>query len=400
MEKIFLIPILQLACTALYSFCDIECRVEELERQVQQLRVVTPNETCGANTALARPILDVECGCCGSNFFVEALVLYWHPKVAGTEFVGGIFSVKEIEPTNTTITTGSTKDCLQFVDFRWNWGFKVGLGYNLPCDGWDIFLNYTGFNSKGHKSVCIGKDNEYLINYKSFPIHTTFTNFVEEVKTTSMLSKKAKSKFCVDLDALELDLGRSFYISKSVVLYPKIGLKAFWIEFKQNTRYTSVQGTFFLFDPPRDQFVLNYTIKDTNKFSGVGPHFIFGTQWHFCNNLYVYGNISGSLLYGLFTIHHRDKLSLLAEGIELLFKNRLCQSRRAFVPMVGTQIGLAYDTYCNSDMMHLTFRLAFDAQYIWRINQIIETRHTTPTYGRISEDMSIHGVTFDIRFDF
>lgn len=136
----------------------------------------------------------------------------------------------------------------------------------------------------------------------------------------------------------------------------------------------------------------------------MGPHFIFGTEWHFCNNFYLYGNVSGALLYGLFTTHHKDKITAFREQDKVVaifsFKNRMCQSRHAFVPMVNTQIGIAYDTYCNCDMMHLTFRLAFDAQYIWRINQILELSDATLNYRRISEDMSIHGVTFDIRFDF
>lgn len=67
---------------------------------------------------------------------------------------------------------------------------------------------------------------------------------------------------------------------------------------------------------------------------------------------------------------------------------------------LDTQIGISYKIYFNCDIIHLTLRLAFNVQYIWRINQIIEMRHTTPTYERISEDMNIHGVTFDIRFDF
>lgn len=151
----------------MHSFCGIECRVEELERQVQQLRVVTPNETCGANTALVRPILDVECGCCGSNFFVEASVLYWYPRVSGTEFASGPIVINtELIPNDEERNVGLLKGCLQSIDLCGNWGFKVGVGYNLPCDGWDIFLNYIGFNSKGHASVCTVKDNEYIVNYK------------------------------------------------------------------------------------------------------------------------------------------------------------------------------------------------------------------------------------------
>lgn len=379
MKKHFLFPILQLVCSSVFSFSDLECRVDELERQIQQLRIITPNETCGADTALARPILDVECGCCGSNYFVEASILYWHAIVSGTEFTSGSFVVKP------SPFQGSLKDCFQTIELNGNWGFKLGLGYNLPCDGWDIFLNYVSFNSKGNKAVCRGTDTKYIVNYKSFPL----------IQGTSVVSKRAKSTFCLDLDALEFNLGRSFYISKSMALCPKIGLKAFWIEFKQNTRYGLAQ-TWENIWQETDHPSFNYTIKDRCKFSGVGPHFVFGTEWHFFNDFCLYGNISGSLLYGLFTTHHKDKETT----IEGELRNCLCQSRHAFVPMVNTQIGIAYGIYCNCDLMHLILRLAFDAQYICRINQIIALNDVTLIYRRISEDMSIHGITFDIRLDF
>lgn len=153
MKTIFLISFLQITWIPLYSLCNIESRIEELERHVPELRVVTPNETCGANTGLARPILDTECGSCESNFFIEASVLYWFPKVAGTEFINGVYSLKKCKFMDKPFSVGSTKHCLEFVDLSANWGFRVGFGYNLPCDGWDLFLNYTSFNSKGDKSV-------------------------------------------------------------------------------------------------------------------------------------------------------------------------------------------------------------------------------------------------------
>lgn len=365
MKKFFLILTLQLSCTAVYSVSHLECRIEELERQVQQLRVVTPNETCGANTALARPILDIECGCCGSNFFVESSVLYWHAKVSGTEFASGTLAIKTVlDPSEVEVNIGSVKGCLQSIDLCWNWGFKIGLGYNLPYDGWDISLNYTAFNAKGHKSVYADKENAYIINYKLYPV-ATIARTPKEL--TSLLSKKAKSKLCLELDALEFDLGRAFYISNSVVIYPKIGIKAFWIEFKQNTCYRSVVLISSVVEDPerREPFVI-YGLKDTNKFSGVGPHFVLGTEWHFCDNFYLYGSVSGSLLYGLFTTHHKEKITFSKENEEEVlmqlfsFKNRMCQSRRAFVPIVDSQIGIAYGNYFHCDRMHLTLRLAYD----------------------------------------
>lgn len=80
--------------------------------------------------------------------------------------------------------------------------------------------------------------------------------------------------------------------------------------------------------------------------------------------------------------------------------NCMNQALHAFVPSLNTQIGLAYNTSLNCDKIHFIFRLAFDAQYIWRINQILQIRDFSFQPGRISEDLSMHGVTFDLRMDF
>ena len=33
-------------------------------------------------------------------------------------------------------------------DFKWDWGFKLGLAYCSPCDGWDIGIYWTWYKGK------------------------------------------------------------------------------------------------------------------------------------------------------------------------------------------------------------------------------------------------------------
>lgn len=362
-----LIPTIMFCLTTLYAD-----RLVELESQLDQVRIVTPNQTCGANTALARPILDPECGCCGSNFFLSASVLYWHPKVAGTEFAYG---VTNFDPA----TVIPMKGCLKSIDFRWNWGLRAGLGYNFAHDGWDIFLEYTWFTSRGCQSTCGGANNS-IVALRGLPI-------IAQEDTGSadfLVGKKAVGHFCLGMNALKLELGRAFYVSEHLALHPKVGLKAAWIGFGEHAHYVTANGN-------------GISIKDCNRFAGVGPHFGLGTEWHFCGDFYFYGDICGSLMYGLFNVHHKERFSLTPCSNLI----RICQMRHAFIPEIGTSLGLGYGTYCGCDNMHLRLRLGFDAQYIWRINQMIEVKDVSALrFGRISEDLSIHGVTFDIRVDF
>lgn len=292
----------------------------------------------------------------------------------------------------------------------------------MPCYDWDIFLSYTAFNSKGCASACVTESNQYLINYKSF----LFTSIPEGLKRvafilgTKFVSKGAKSRVHMNLDALKFDLGKSFFICDCVYLHPRIGLEVSWIILKQNTRYTSVQPSTLkqisLEKGDNEEFdfanslLFDYAIKDCSKFSGIGPSFSLQTQWHFYENFYLYGNVSGTLFSGLFKISHKESMNVFfpegQDGDEpkvnypFRLKNCLKESLHNFIPSVDTQIWLAYDTYFNCEKMHFLFKLGFNARYFWRINQILEAEDSTLQDERISEDLSIDGVTFDIRVDF
>ena len=361
-----------------------------------------------------------------ANFFAEASALYWHPRLYGTEFaveslfINDIFINKEDEDGDVekklVLKKSSTKGCIRSTNLCWDWGFKVGIGYNLPCYDWNINLNYTAFDSSGSKSTCVPMNNEYIGNVKCF----LYNSLIEELKDanpilflSTFVSKRAKSKIYLNSDSLQLKLGKAFSICEFIVLEPKIGFEYFWITLRQNTRYIAVQPFLFqLADPDKVEEIkapfFDYVVRDRSKFSGIGPYLSFETQWNLYNNLCFYGNISGALLCGQFKVCNKQKMNInftvgeFSEEEKKAFTLNNCMNQvlHAFVPSVNTQIGLAYNTSLNCEKIHLIFKLAFDAHYIWRINQMLETENMTSTYKRISEDLSMHGVTLDVRIDF
>ena len=399
-KKLLVLSIQFLFGNLLFSYCHPECATETI------VSVVPEYDSYNA------------------NFFAEASALYWHPRLYGTEFaleslfINDIFINKKDEDGEVqkklALKKGSTKGCVKSANLCWDWGFKVGIGYSLPCYDWNINLNYTAFDSSGSKSTCVHMNNEYIGNIKSFLYNSLIENFKEaNLFLSKFVSKRAKAKIYMNSDSLQLKLGKSFSICESIVLQPKIGFEYFWITLRQNTRYSSVQPFLFLVANPNEVEEIkspffDYSVRDRSKFSGIGPYFSFETQWNLYNNLYFYGNVSGTLLCGLFKISNKQKMNInfnIGEFTEeekkaFMLNNCMNQVLNAFVPSVNTQIGLAYNTSLNCDKIHFIFRLAFDAQYIWRINQILQIRDFSFQPGRISEDLSIHGVTFDLRIDF
>ena len=110
------------ASSTAFAGMDMDSRVTQLENQMQQVRTETAMGTYGAQTATARPEVD------GRGWFLTLDVLYWHAKVGGTEF-----AYSDNDPSANLPIRGRTKD----IDFEWDWGVRVGLGYNFAHDGWD-----------------------------------------------------------------------------------------------------------------------------------------------------------------------------------------------------------------------------------------------------------------------
>ncbi|GAB4186797.1 MAG: hypothetical protein Tsb0015_04860 [Simkaniaceae bacterium] len=366
-----------------FAAADMDSRVTELERQMSQVRIVTPNGTCGANTALANPILD-ECGECCSSWFVEGSVLLWHPKVGGTEF-----AYTDQDPQARLKIKGKTKD----MDFDWDWGFKIAVGYLSERDGWEVLLRYTWFDSHGSQRTSAGRSDSIV------PLRGTPTLTFQTLNGDFIYCTKAKSQFDYTLNAIDLELARHYYVSETLSLRPFIGLKAAWLDLQQITRYS---GGILSGSESTGLGQNSVHIKDDNEFWGLGPRIGGSSNWHLGQGYSIFGSFASSMLYSRFEVDHRERFSVNKN----INRTHLDADRHAFVPVVEFMLGAQYDRYINNDRNHLRIRLSFESQYWWRTNQAIKVDFITSTsnnavrYDRYSEDSSMHGVTLDFRIDF
>ncbi|GAB4186788.1 MAG: hypothetical protein Tsb0015_04840 [Simkaniaceae bacterium] len=369
---------------------DLETRVAELENQMQQVRVVTPNGTCGANTALARPVLD-ECGeCCGTGAFVQLSALYWHPKVGGTEF-----AYTDQDPQAQLPIKGQVKD----MDFDWSWGLKAQIGYNSSNDGWDFLLNYTWFDSHGSASTSAGRSDTVI------PLRGTSSLTADQIGVFSFC-QKAKSQFDFTFNAVDLEMGRHYFVSESLAFRPHIGVKSAWIDLEQITRYTGGRLVTTSTPPGSPSLtglgVNSVHVKDDNDFWGLGPRVGVNTNWYVGNGYSLFGDAAAAMLYGRYEVHHRERYSANKD----INRIHLQANRHGFVPTMQIMLGAEYDRYINNDRNHIRIRLGFESQYYWRANQMIKVdsidKGTNPAakYDRYSEDVSMHGLTLDVRVDF
>jgi len=330
----------------------------------------------------SRPCNDV-----GIYFFIDAL--YWHADIGNTDYA----FVKTTPPLS-SVTSGKNEQ----LNFKWNWGFKVGLGFDLDHDEWDTDFYYTWFvNKTQHNSFTAPLINGTQSLNTNYPLGTLIATG----------SGNAKLNFNV----LDWELGRWFYISDSISIRPHAGLKGSWIRLKEKESFTPSQP----FTPPVPLPLLIYNAQNKTKSWAVGPSVGVNSNWYFgsgntidpCDghvrsrpHFSLFGDFSGALMYSHFSNSHSERSvgGTTAYG----FKPSHLK-RNLMVPVLTGFMGLAYDTCFNCDKYHFGIRLGYELQYWFRQNQrfAFDDVASVPRYTRAtSEDLAVQGMTLDVRFDF
>lgn len=356
---------------------DMDSRVTQLENQMQQVRTETAMGTYGVKTATARAEVD------GCGWFLTFDVLYWHAKVGGTKF-----AYSDQDPRGQLPIKGRAKE----VGFEWDWGLKAGLGYNFEHDGWDLRGEYTWFDSSGSDSTTSGITDSIVPLRGSSKI---VANESTSIDNEFLYCTSAKSQYDFDYSAIDFELGRSYFISRNLSFRPHWGLKTAWIDQKQLTRYSG--GDINPSTPTQLGLEGNTIhIKDECDFWGLGPRVGLDSKWHLGYGFSIFGDVAGSLLFGYFDVEHKEHYSQFHDN-----RIKISANRHAFSPSAQMQLGLRYDKYIHNNAQHIGVGIGFEAQYWWRQNQMLKIDDAQVLkYERYSEDVSMHGISLDIQWDF
>ena len=201
--KLFLPTVLIALTTSICADTD-----EEIMALKQRVKVLEQKkEGCNRVTPPARP--DVRDG---ADLFITADALYWKAEEDGLEFVEKQFEDIAFPP---NYTNGKILN----PHFDWNWGFRVGLGYNTPHDGWDLYLNWVRFKSRGHEDAEVnppaGIASQTLFASNGFDMNDGGNS--DDVQ-------RAETDWHLKLNLLDFELGREFFVSKWLTLRPFAGL--------------------------------------------------------------------------------------------------------------------------------------------------------------------------------
>ena len=298
-----------------------------------------------------------------NRLFATGEILLWKAQQEDLSF-----AVKSAS--TTSIQRGKTKD----PKFNWDFGFRVGLGYNIPHDNWDVSASYTQFQTQSHTQ-------EYA------PAGGALFPSWEYAGAPSDYVTKAIANWRLHLQLGDLELGKAIGVSKWLSIRPHIGVRSAWIFQKYKIQYSG--GTAVPFGDRDD-------VNMTNNFLGIGGRVGMDSVWGLCPGFSIFGDGALSLLSGFFAVHQTEQL----HNAGTTYVN-LSYNPTNVVTMFDLALGFQYDKFFHHRKYHLGVKLGYEFNYLFDQTQFMQFISGNPgSFNSSNGDLSLMGVTLGFRFDF
>jgi hypothetical protein len=306
-----------------------------------------------------------------SAFNVFADLIVWTAQEAGADCWAEAI----------TSNQSSLSDDLRQVHFGLDLGFRVGVGYGMKHDQWDTTVYYTWFYTKGTDHTSRGPGS----------IHSTFIgNFYVNNPEGSGISgpayESASIAWTIRFNMVDWDLGRNFWISKSLALRPFIGIKGGSIHQFIHSKWQNPEVS--------ESDFFNVGIENLkNNFWGIGPEAGIDTKWVLFNAenhfLSLFGNISGAVMWGhwsLKDVYYNDIQQKITVNP---------QSLNSGAPMVRVLTGLEWNMDFEQNRYRFSTKLGYEMQF-W----LKQLHFYSFTGGRLDNQLTLQGGTLEFSFDF
>jgi hypothetical protein len=317
------------------------------------------------------------CAGAGPSFSIE--YLYW--EIQEDQLYPVIFS-------DQTVVNRINENNFELKNqkFEYTSGFRAALGYNFNYEKYNVNLAWTRIHPSTTTRYSASGTKELI-----------FISFFDQTDADVSKAGSLVSRWQVNYDILDLELGRTYAVGRRFVLRPDIGLKGGWIHQLQKMKSNDV----FLGQPVDE--IVQGSVNRRNDFHGIGPLLGIDLRYGLGCHLGLFSVLSGALLYGNFDLKTKFFLSNTSNnGVAGLGPSivTIKNSGKHLSPTVQILLGGDWSSYFNQTYC-VRFGAAYEVQYWWNqmrsdnsITQLLFVN--TPAGG----DLMIHGLTLQANVDF
>jgi hypothetical protein len=304
------------------------------------------------------------------GMYVTADFIWWKAQADGLEYA---WTGAPLAPT--AVPPSASKGNMLKTGFKYEPGFKVGLGYIFEHDGWDLYADYTWLRSN-HKHH---DDDDCCINND-----VAWSNYwlPSEVGPIAVLMSDESARWKLHFNVLDIELGRNFYISKRLTMRPHFGMKFSWIKQHYDVGYDDIlysNSTTVI--PLASSVALDFSQKQF----GVGIRTGLNTAWYFTKMFAIYGDFAVSGLWNRFRDKRIDTVTAASGASYNSFDIK--DKVRDVSAVIELGLGFRFEMgFCNDDYL-LQLEAGWEDQIWFDQNQFITVEHLSP------KKLSLEGLT-------
>jgi len=325
------------------------------------------------------------------DYFITASFIYWQPKMYlpyAWENIGDEAGILYYYSTEVTEKT-------HLVNFDYHPGFKVGLGTNTDMDNWNLFFEYTRLTTSDTSSTSVSEPLDASVELSApflIPEGPDDGAFAPSYNRLSYV--RERSKFYINL--LDMELGRPYYVGTKLTFKPHVGARTGWIKQKNNTKINS-----WNLGLTEEGYVY---LKEESDTWLLGPRAGLDTNWFLGEGFRLFGNVAASLFYQ----HYKTKIkqvlpvqtnTTVAVTVERLTKEKV--KDYLFNPCFEACLGFGWGKYFSNHEWHVDLSAGYEIQYFLNQYYIGQIKRSSQYHGdNAMPDLTLHGLTFTLRFDF
>lgn len=322
------------------------------------------------------------------NWFVETEFLLLQTRESGLGF-----GVERFRPKGHQDTRKS-KIKENKLHFDWNGGLRVGFGYSFPCDGWDMSASWTYIAGKGNGKVSRDLSEEH--HHDECLCNNKHTRIFPAWMAVPFAVDSNKARWKTNINLVDIEMGREFFVSKFVTLRPFTGVRLAQIDQKYDLRAKV----------DRDSQFVSFKAETSMqcKYQGAGLRGGLDSEWGLGYGWSLYGNAALSALYGSFGIHWDYELDHVFHPDRT---EQITKSDRdgAFVAMLDSSAGFRWKQFFNNDHLALTLQIGWDYYIFFNQNRFEDMLddhkgHQVHTSQFNRGDLGAQGLNLAVKIDF
>ncbi|MCB1083393.1 MAG: MOMP family protein [Simkania sp.] len=306
-----------------------------------------------------------------NGVYVTGDFLYW--KVMQDELQYAACFIPTFTASLTTIDIQAKE-----IDFEYKPGFRIGLGGDLPWNGWDLYLSWTRLSFDISSSTTSDSADLFLI--------TGDEGF-------SFLGRKAKIKWDFTYNSLEFDYGRRMFLDSSWIIRPSFGMKTVWFDQESHQSLFEVES----FNPNGVGLAgANEYWRGEFDYWGIGPFASFYGKWNWVYGLGIAGQVSGAILwYDIDEKVRSFENEIDNQGPQPNVSQTLVRlnfDTHRVRPYIQAFIGLDWERCFIPKWLSAQLAIGYEVQYFWSV--------VVNPLGNDDIPTSFEGLTLKARIDF